>query len=247
MDRMIYLAMSAAKQTMTAQALATHNLANANTTGFKADFEAFRAMPMAGPGYASRAFALIERPGTNFAHGSIETTGNQLDVAVNGDGFIAVLTADGTEAYTRAGDLQLTVNGQLQTGTGLPVLGNGGPIALPQSQAIVIGVDGTISIRPLGQEANTLAQIDRIKLVKPDLRQLIKSGDGLLRLRDGANLPADGSVRLTAGALEGSNVNVVQQMVNMIKHARAYEMAVKAMNTAQQMDAAGARLLNLGG
>ena len=245
MDRMIYLAMSAAKQMLNAQALATHNLANVHTTGFKADFEAIRAMPLYGPGHASRVFGMTERPGTNFALGSVETTSNELDVAVNGDGFIAVLAPDGTEVYTRAGDLRLTVNGQLQTAAGQPVLGNGGPIALPQSEAIVIGVDGTISVRPLGQEANTLAQVDRIKLVKPDLDQMVKSADGHFRLADGATAPPDGSVRLIKGAIEQSNVNAVQQMINIITNARQYEMAVKAMNNAQQMDAAGARLLNL--
>ena len=247
MDRMIYLAMSAAKQMLNAQALATHNLANASTTGFKSDFEAVRAMPLYGPGYPSRVFAMTERPGTNFAPGSVETTGNNLDVALDGEGFIAVITPDGTEAYTRAGDLRLTVNGQLQTAGGHPILGNGGPIALPQSEAMVIGVDGTISVRPLGQEANTLAQVDRIKLVKPDLDQLIKGDDGLFRLPDGVTAPPDGSVRIISGAIEHSNVNAVAEMINIITNARQYEMAVKAMNSAQQMDAAGARLLNLRG
>jgi flagellar basal-body rod protein FlgF len=247
MDRMLYLAMSAAKQMMNAQALATHNLANANTVGFKSDFEAIRAMPLYGPGLPSRAFAMTERPGTNLAPGAIETTNNDLDIAVNGDGYIAVIAPDGSEAYTRAGDLQINVNGQLLTGAGYPVLGNGGPIALPQSQAVVIGVDGTISLRPLGQEASTLAQVDRIKLVKPEPGQIVKGEDGLLRLRDGGSAPPDASVRVAHGALERSNVNSVSEMVRLITHARQYEMAVKAMNTAQQMDAAGVRLLNLAG
>jgi flagellar basal-body rod protein FlgF len=244
---MLYLAMSAAKQTMQAQALAAHNLANVGTNGFKSDFEAVRAMPVYGPGHPSRAYAMTERPGTDFAPGSIETTGNDLDIAVNGEGFIAVIAPDGTEAYTRAGDLQLTVNGLLQTGAGHPVLGNGGPIALPQSQSILIGVDGTISVRPLGQEANTLAQVDRIKLVRPQLSELEKGADGLFRLADGANAPADASVRVARGALERSNVNSVGEMVSIIEHARRFEMAVKAMNTAQRMDAASGRLLNLNG
>lgn len=244
---MLYLAMSAAKQTMQAQALATHNLANATTTGFKADFEAQRAMPVFGPGHPTRVFAMTERPGVDLAPGSIETTGNDLDIAINGPGFIAVLAPDGTEAYTRAGDLRITVNGQLVNGAGHPVLGNGGPIAVPQSQSLLIGVDGTISIRPLGQEANTMAQVDRIRLVNPALDQLVKGPDGLLRLADGAAAPPDARVRVASGALEGSNVNSVAQMVDIITHARNYEMAVKAMSTAQQMDAAGARLLNLQG
>lgn len=247
MDRMIYLAMSAAKQTLNAQALASHNLANVSTPAFKADFEAMRAMPVYGSGHPARVFAMTERPGTDFQPGSIETTGNDLDIAVNGAGFIAVVAPDGSEAYTRAGDLQITVNGQLQTGAGHTVLGNGGPIAVPQSQALTIGVDGTISVRPLGQEANTLAQVDRIKLVNPDVGALVKSPDGLFRLADGSNAPADAAVRIAHGALENSNVNSVGAMVDLITHARQYEMAVKAMSTAQQIDAAGARLLSLNG
>lgn len=246
MDRMIYLAMSAAKQMMNAQALATNNLANASTVGFKADFESVRAMPVYGPGAPSRAYAMTERPGTNFGPGSLETTGNDLDIAINGEGYIAVQAPDGSEAYTRAGDLQITVNGQLQTGTGLPVLGNGGPIAMPQSESLTIGADGTISIRPVGQGANALAQVDRIRLVRPDPAQLTKGADGLIRLKDGSSAPPDASVRVTRGALERSNVNTVAEMVRIIEHARQYEMAVKAMATAQQMDAAGAQLLKLG-
>ena len=245
MDRMIYLAMSAAKQTLRAQAMASHNLANANTTGFKADFDAFRAMPVFGPGHPSRAFAMVERPGIDFTTGSLEATGNPLDVAVVGEGFIAIQAPDGSEAYTRAGDLKLTVTGQLLTGAGHPVLGNGGPIALPQSESILIGDDGTISIRPVGQEATTLAQVDRIKLVKPALENLIKGEDGLFRTRDGSAPPPDAAVGVARGLLERSNVNSVSEMIDMIENARNYEMAIKAMRSAQENDAASTRIMRI--
>lgn len=246
MDRMIYLAMSAAKQMMTAQAMSAHNLANANTAGFKADFDTFRSMPVFGPGHPTRALAMVERPGFNYQPGSIETTGNDLDVALMGDGFIAVQAPDGTEAYTRAGDLQLTVTGQLLTSTGHPVLGNGGPIAIPQSESLLIGDDGTLSIRPIGQEPNTLAQVDRIKLVAPALADLTKGEDGLFRLRDGGTVPPNATVKVVSGALENSNVNTVGEMISMIENARQYEMAIKAMGSAQENDAAGARILRIG-
>lgn len=245
MDRMIYLAMSAAKQMMTAQSVAAHNLANANTTGFKADLQAFRSMPVFGPGHPSRVFAMVERPGVDLDPGTMEITGKDLDLAVNGEGFIAVMGSDGTEAYTRAGDLKLTVNGQLLTGAGYPVLGDGGPIALPQSEAILIGNDGTISIRPVGQDPTTLAQVDRIKLVKPAPAEMIKGEDGLFRSRGGGNLLPDATVTVTKGALESSNVSVVNEMISMIETARQYEMAVKAMRSAQENDAAGARILRI--
>jgi len=243
---MIYLAMSAARQTMNGQAIAANNLANASTSGFKADFEAYRAMPLFGEGQPSRVFALAERPGVDFATGTIEHTGNDLDVAINGEGFLAVQAPDGSEAYTRAGELQLTATGQLLTRDGLPVLGNGGPIALPPSQALMIGADGTITTRPVGQEANTLAQVDRLRLVRPlAAADVVKGPDGLFRMKDGAPAPLDATVSVTQGALERSNVNPVSAMVSMIENARQYEMAVKAMDTAQTMDAEGARVLRL--
>lgn len=245
MDRMVYLAMSAAKQTMQAQALATNNLANAATVGFKADFDAFRSMPLFGEGYPTRVFALNERPGTDFNPGTIETTGNELDVAINDSGFFAVQADDGSEAYTRAGDFRLTLNGQLVTSSGRAVLGNGGPIALPQAEAIVVGSDGTISIRPVGQEATTLAQLDRLRLVNPDPANLVKGDDGLFRQRDGTPAAIDATVRVTSGALERSNVNPVSEMISIIENARNYEMAVKAMSTAQENDAHAQQLLQL--
>ncbi|HMM78345.1 MAG TPA: flagellar basal-body rod protein FlgF [Gammaproteobacteria bacterium] len=246
MDRMIFLAMSAARQTMNGQAQAANNLANANTTGFKADFDAYRAMPLFGAGHPTRVFALAERPGVDFSTGTIEMTGNDLDVALNGEGFIAVQAPDGSEVYTRAGEFRIDANGQLLTMDGLPVLGNGGPIALPPSQAVVIGTDGTISTRPIGQEANTLAQIDRLRLVRPlDLAQVVKGADGLFRQKDGTPMPIDAAVTVTQGALERSNVNPVGEMITMIENARQYEMAVKAMDTAQTLDAEGARVLRL--
>lgn len=245
MDRMIYLAMSAAKQMMTAQSMSAHNLANADTTGFKADYESFRAMPLFGPGHPSRAFAMTERSGIDSRNGAFETTGNDLDIAIGDDGFIAVQSADGSEAYTRAGNMHISVTGQLFTGGGHPVLGNGGPIALPQAESVTIGDDGTISIRPIGQEATTLADIDRIKLVAPDFRDLVKGADGLFRLRDGTTAPPDATVVLRKGMLERSNVNVVSEMISMIENSRQYEMAVKAMSTAQENDAASARVLRI--
>ncbi len=245
MDQMIYLAMSAASQMMNGQAAAAHNLANASTTGFKADFEAYRSMPLFGDGQPTRVFAMQERPGVDFSTGSIQTTGNPLDVAIAGEGFIAVQAPDGTTAYTRAGDLKLDANGVLTTGAGYPVLGNSGPIALPPSQRIQIGADGTISSLGNGQQPNTVAQADRIRLVRPALSTLIKGGDGLFRNSDGTTAEPDASVKITSGALEGSNVNPISEMIQMIETSRRYDLAVKAMHTAEQNDAAGSGVVKL--
>lgn len=247
MDRMLYLAMNAAKQILHAQGLATNNLANANTSGFKADLLAARAMPVFGPGEPTRVYAMTERPGTDLRSGSLTTTGNDLDVAVDGPGWFAVLARDGSEAYTRAGNLHINANGLLETASGEPIVGNGGLITLPQAQTLVIGSDGTISIRPLGQEANTMAQLDRLKLVNPPAEQLVKGDDGLFRLRDGASAPPVAEVRVTQGALETSNVNPITEMINVISLARRYEMVVSAMQTAKENDAASATQLRLNG
>ena len=245
MDRMLYLAMSGAKQTMQAQAISTHNLANVNTTGFKADLAAARSMPVFGEGHASRVYAMTERPGINFGHGSAQFTGNELDFAINGDGFIAVQSADGSEAYTRRGDLRINVNGLLENGAGQLILGNGGPIALPPSEKIEFGVDGIVSVRPIGQTANTLAEVDRIKLVNPQLSDLEKGEDGLFRMKEGESAPADAIVKIIPGSLEGSNVNAIAEMVNMINLQRQYEMQIKAMKAVEENDSAAAQTMRL--
>jgi len=234
MDDMLYVAMSGAKETLIAQAAATNNLANASTTGFLADLNQFRSMPVFGDGYPTRVYAMDESPSSNFDHGSVQYTGRDLDVAVKDGGWLAVQAIDGSEGYSRRGDLRVDVNGLLMTGNGLPVMGNGGPIALPPFEKIDIGVDGTVSIRPLGAATDQLAVIDRIKLVAPQYDLMKKGEDGLYRLPDGAIAEADPAQRVVSGALMSSNVNVVNEMVNMIELSRRFELQVKMMKTAEE-------------
>ncbi len=246
MDRVLYVAASGAKQILQAQTVATHNLANINTVGFQADLAGFQARQLSGPGLDSRTYAVAEGVGVTSGKGVIQTTGRPLDVAVNGDGWIAVQAPDGSEAYTRAGNLKVNINGQLTTGVGHPVLGVGGPIVIPEYEKLEIGADGTISVRPIGQQPNTLAVVGRIKLVSPDPSGLVKGTDGLLRTRDNVPAQASNEVTLISGSLEGSNVNGVEAMVNMIGFARQFEMAVQIMQSARQMDEQAARLMDLG-
>jgi flagellar basal-body rod protein FlgF len=245
MDRVLYVAMSGAKQIMLAQTANTNNLANATTNGFRADLAAFRSMPVYGPGAPTRVYAMAERPGVDMTAGDINASGRDLDVAIKGEGWIAVQAADGSEAYTRAGNLSIGEGGLLLTGGGVPVLGNGGTIALPQAEKVEVGSDGTISIRGIGQAANTLTTLDRIKLVNPDPNQLVKGADGLMRMKDGSQPVADASVGLVSGALEASNVNTVEAMVNMISLARQYEAQVKIMKEAKDMDDQSTQLLTM--
>jgi flagellar basal-body rod protein FlgF len=246
MDEMIYLAMTGAKQVEYAQSVNSNNLANVSTTGFRADLHSFSSDPVEGPGVPSRINAVVESYGTNFTQGAVVATGRDLDVAVNGDGFIAVQAADGSEAYTRAGNLSIGSGGLLTTGAGHLVLGNGGPVAVPENSSLTIGGDGTISVQPIGQGPETLAQVDRIKLVNPDVSRLAKGADGLFRLPDGEIASADPAVSVTAGALEQSNVNIAETLVNMISLARMYEMQINVIKTAKEDADVAAQMMQLG-
>lgn len=234
MDDMLYVAMSGAKETLIAQAAATNNLANANTPGFLADLNQFRSMPVFGEGHPTRVYAMDERPTSKFDFGSVQRTGRDLDVALKDGGWLAVQARDGSEAYSRRGDMRVDENGLLVTGNNLPVMGNGGPIAIPPYEKIDIGADGTVSIRPAGATSQQLAVVDRIKLVAPQFGEMKKGEDGLFRLGGGDEAEADPAQRLVPGALIASNVNAVDEMVNMIELSRRFELQVKMMQTAEE-------------
>ena len=245
MDRSLYIAMSGAKQTLLAQTANANNLANSQTVGFKSDLEQFRSMPVFGAGYPTRVYAMTENPGTDLSHGAMQTTGRDLDVAINGEGFIAVQGPDGKEAYTRAGDLKITPEGLLENGAGQQVLGGDGPISIPPAEKVTIGSDGTISIIPQGGNATALAIVDRIKLVNPALDNLQKQNDGLLHSKDGLPLAADANVQLASGVLEGSNVNPINAMVDMIELARNFELQSKVMKNTDENAAISAKLMQM--
>ena len=245
MDRVIYTAMNGARQIMLKQATNSNNLANINTTGFRADLDAFKALPMYGPGQATRVYTENNRTGTDFSQGAMVNTGRDLDIAVDGDGFIAVQDADGNESLTRRGDLKISAEGLLTNGAGKPVLGNSGPIAIPPYQKLTIGKDGTISIIPQGGDAMSMAVIDRIKLVNPALDGLKKTETGLFRTNDGEPALPDASVTISPGSLESSNVNATEALVNMIELARQYEMHVKVLKDAEEADRNAATIVRV--
>ena len=245
MDEMIYIAMTGAKQTEYAQAINTNNLANVSTTGFRADLHAFSSIPIDGPGVDARVNAVVDSYGTDFAHGGIVNTGNNLDVAIKGDGFFAVQAGDGSEAYTRAGEFRIGAGGLLETRNGDLVMGSGGPVAIPPNNKLTIGGDGTITIQPIGQGPETLSTVDRIKLVRPDTTVLEKGADGLFRLPDGAIAEADAVVTVQSEALEQSNVNIARTLVNMIELARQYEMQVNVIKTSEENADAAAQMMQM--
>jgi len=248
MDRALYIAMSGAKQNMIGQQINANNMANVNTTGFKEDFAVARSMPVFGEHFPTRAYAMEESPGTDMSHGPLIQTGRKLDVAIKGNGWIAVQTKSGGEAYTRAGDLLIDAKGTLRTAGGLPVLGGGGVINLPPASSVEIGADGTISLIPQGQNGKVVSSIDRIKLVNPNPKSLTKGTDGLMHLRPNAKLktlPPDGNVQLVSGFLEGSNVNAINALTQILSLSRQYELQVKVMKSADENSQSAARLLQI--
>jgi flagellar basal-body rod protein FlgF len=239
MDRMIYLSMSGAKATLQRQDSLANNLANVSTTGFRAELQAFRAVPVRGDGASTRVYALESSVGYNNAAGPVQTTGRSLDVALSGNAWLAVQGLDGTEAYTRAGALQTNAEGQLVTLSGLPVVGDGGPIQLPANASVDISSDGLISTKlPNGRPQ----QAGRLKLVTPEA-PMNRGTDGLFRAADGNDLTQDASARLQSGALEGSNVSPVETMVAMISASRQFEQQMRMLQGAEQREQAASKLL----
>lgn len=246
MDKLLYIAASGAKQDLLGTAVRANNLANAQTTGFKAQLEQARSMPVYGEGLPTRVFAMTESPSNNYEGGAMIQTGRQLDVAIQGDGWFAVQNAKGQEAYSRDGSLQLGADGMLTDMHGNVVLGDGGPIYLPVPlDNLNIAVDGTISVRPVGAPENVSEEVGRLKLVKPNVQDMARQDDGLFRLQDGTDAPVDETVTVRSGVLEGSNVNTIDEMVNMMSLQRHYELQVKVMKQADELDTRGNMLLRI--
>lgn len=245
MDRLIYTAMTGAKHVFMQQAGTANNLANASTVGFKAQEHRFRAVPVQGEGMPTRAFVVDASVADVFDEGPVIFTGRNLDVSVQGRGWLAVQLPDGSEAYTRNGSLDTDVSGLLRTKAGLAVMGDGGPINIPPDNSIEIAEDGTISVVPTFGNRNSASAIGRLKLVNPPEADLVRGADGLFRLRTGQPAATSETVKVAAGTLEGSNVNVTDAMVNLISLSRQFEMQIKMLQTADQNAQRADQLLSL--
>lgn len=242
MDRLIYTAMTGAKHTLGQQAAVAHNLANANSTGFRAEMHKLRAVEVQTEAMRTRAFTVDASVANDYTPGAMQYTARNFDVAIDGKGWFAVQMPDGNEAYTRNGSFEVSPNGVLQTRDGKPVMGEAGPIAIPPDNEIVIGRDGTISSV---DAAGVLNVVDRLKLVNPPEANLERGADGLFRTNDGLPVPADEAVVVASGYLEGSNVNVVEQLVTMISLARQFEMQTRMLQNAEQNDRSASQVLSM--
>jgi flagellar basal-body rod protein FlgF len=235
MEPILYKAIIGGRADFDRQAMIANNLANVNTPGFKADLYQAQTMYMAGPNgmndLQTQSIIMQTANGVDTSPGEIIPTGRDLDVAIDGDGWMAVQSSDGQEAYTRGGSLRLDVNGQLITASGRPVLGDGGPISIPPAKSIEIGTDGTITVVPLDGDVKSLAILDRIKLVKLDKTNVFKNDEGLIQSKSGGGATPDSNIRILSGAIEGSNVKAIDQMVEMISAGREFEAHMKILST----------------
>uniref|UniRef100_UPI004047BD6D flagellar basal body rod protein FlgF n=1 Tax=Polynucleobacter sp. TaxID=2029855 RepID=UPI004047BD6D len=245
MDRVIFTAMTGAQHILDQQSTNSNNLANVSTTGFKAQIDSFLAVPVIGGSIDTRAFVVNAGNGTDFSPGTIQETGRALDVAIQGKGWFSVQRPDGSEGLTRNGSFKVSENGILQTASGRNVLGGGGPITIPPNVNISIGIDGTISSIDPAVNGGPSTPIDVLKLSNPDEKSLVRGDDGLFNLQDRAAIVPDLNVKVVNGALESSNVNVVNSMVNMISLARQFDIQMQLMKNAENSDQQAAKLFNL--
>ncbi|WP_175885451.1 flagellar basal body rod protein FlgF [Burkholderia sp. BCC0044] len=239
MDNFLYTAMTGAEHSLRALEVRANNLANAQTSGFRADLASVTSEAARGYGYDSRYHAALTSTRVTHTPGRVSETGRTLDVAIDGAGYLAVETGRGV-AYTRAGSLQLDGDGAL-TLNGNTVLGDGGPIVLPEHDALTIGADGTISVVMAGEKG--VQDAGRLLLVNPEPADLTKDERGLIVSRTGAEYASDGSVTINGGHLETSNVSAVEEMMQTMSLTRSFEMQMKLYKVADEMADAGNRLI----
>lgn len=245
MDRLIYTAVSGMADSMIRQHAIASNLANAKTIGFRA--ETFESTPVTlkGPSLEARAMVTTGVLGADMTAGSTIETGRELDVAINGEALLTVQAADGTEAYTRRGDLSVSPSGALVNGEGRPVIGSGGPITIPLNMNVAIAPDGSIMVADPETPEQPPQIVDRLKLASWQGSPVAKGMDGLFRVRGGGVLPADETARVQSGALEQSNVDTTQILVEMVEAQRLFDMRTKLVATAREIDEGGASLMRL--
>jgi flagellar basal-body rod protein FlgF len=245
MDRLSYAAISGLRTAMARQAATAHNLSNTNTPGFRGDMEIASTLWQTGGALPTHAFSSAEVKAADMRDGAVSQTGNPLDVALHKDALLTVQAPNGEEAYTRRGDLQVSDSGLLTTGEGTPVLGESGPITIPPNNSVTISSTGMVSIVPIGGKPTDVTEVDKLKLVSATGSRIVKGEDNLFRVQGGGALPSDPDARLDSGAIEGSNVNASDALIQMIEAGRSWETQVKMLATAKEIDTSAAQLMQL--
>ena len=245
MDRLIYTAVSGMSASMARQRMIASNMANAQTIGFRA--ELMQAMPITitGDGLDVRALTDAQVRGASMKEGSITRTGRLLDIAMQGDVMLAVQAMDGSEAYTRRGDLSVTASGVLQNGDGLPVIGEGGPVTVPSGSLVSISPDGGVMVSDPALPDEPAQRVAQLKLASTSGTDIGKGLDGLFRVPGGGILPLDQDAELISGALEQSNVVPSQVLVEMVEAQRLFDIRTKVISTARELDEGSARLMRI--
>ena len=246
MDRLIYTALSGMQSSMNRQRVIASNMANAQTVGFRAELLDQRPVTVEGDSLEVRAMQNAEVRGAIMDPGPVVETGNPLDVAIQGDALLAVQAEDGSEAYTRRGDLSISPTGLLVNGEGLPVMGEAGPITVPLGGKPSIAPDGMVLVTDPAAPDQPPQEAGRIKLAGWQGSPISKGLDGLFRVQGGGVLPADAEATVITGALEQSNVKPTEVLVEMIDAQRLFAMRTKLIATARECDEGGAQLMRLG-
>lgn len=244
-DRALYLGMVGGKQAMTNMHITANNLANVNTVGHRAEIPIFSLQEVQGDGYKTRYLNITSETKADFTPGSMMNTDRNLDISIKGDGWFTVQTLDGREAYTRNGNFTLSPEGFLKTPSGHYVMGQRGLITIPPAKQISIGEDGTISVQTMGQSERDLTVIDKIKLVNPTKNEIMRGEDGLFYSQSGEGFGMDPNVRIQTGFLETSNVNAVQELVNMIDYSRQFELQIKMMQNCDENAQKATKILEI--
>ncbi|WP_404482514.1 flagellar basal body rod protein FlgF [Novosphingobium sp. BL-52-GroH] len=245
MDRLIYTAVSGMNASLNRERVIASNMANAQTVGFKAEILQATPMTLEGPQLETRTLSSTEVTGASMKAGGLNRTNQPLDIAMQGDAMLAVQAMDGQESYTRRGDLSITLTGVLQNGDGLPVVGQSGPVTIPPGSKVSIAPDGGVLVQDPETPDAAPQVLDKLKLVSTAGTRIAKDIAGQFRVPNGGILPVDENAQVIPGALEQSNVNPSEVLVEMVAAQRLFDMRTKLVQTAGQLDEAGARLMRI--
>ena len=245
MERYVQISGASMRLQMDNQRMIAAGLANQNTVAFKRDYSTTSSAYFDVTGGTDRVFPARGGASIDTEIGKMIPTDNPMDVAIEGDGFFTAKNAAGDSVLTRRGDLRIGPDRILRNGENLVMEdGAGAPITLPLYETIEISRDGSILVRPPGAPIIApLAVVGRLRMVQTRQSNLEKGDDGLLRIKDKTAPTPDANITLNTRSLESSNVNSIEAMVEMLNASRTFEIHVKLLATAKELDDQTARLM----